>query len=1098
MSRRTSAPDHAPTCWGRFCGGIRQLAFIVALLTAGGAVGWIWLQTKLDDQLRSVIERRLAQQFADTNLVVTVQGARRIAGPDDRNQGIEIRGLELRERQGQRIVLTIDEMWLACQCDLQRLLNQQIEIRHVAVRRPRLVLRGSRETLAGWRNWLPRATGSSPAWPTVTVDEGTIEWLAQEGAAPLALRGVSVIVRPASNEVRQALGWGSRTAQEREMGHVRAVADSDLFGRVELDALGDLAQGGWTLRGQTTGLRVARDLLALLPPSWSDQTVIWQTLEARGNLKWEAKSAETAGATPTFRIAGNFRDGRWSHPQIPAPVTELEWDFVADSTGFEVQRLAGRCGPAEMSGSLRTSGWRDGGPLDARLRLQRFELSRAWIDLLPDEVLRQWSKTAIVGEFDAELQVHYDGQDWWPSGHVVGRKMSALPEWFPYPLTAGQGRVDVERGRVRSHDVSFQVQGRPIVLDFEVPFPASGFSGRMSVKTPQGVPIDEQLLEALDRKGLQFVRTLQPRGEVVVTGVVERRSPQEPLRRELELEFHRGSIQYQRFPYPIERIEGKMKLVDDAWQIGELTGRNDSAYVVARGLWRRLDGRGTLRLELEAYDVALEEELRTALSPAAQRLWSQLQPRGTIDYLTVNVTSPHTSGAVGLDITLQKNPPSQNVEGRNVTLRPQAFPYQFDNVMGSVRLVDGQLEIEALRAEHARTQFRTRGRGRFEPDGSWSAQLSELSIDRLQLDHDLLAALPASVATRLAQLNWTGPLQVDGQLSADGGRPQETPRLGWDVRVDVENGQAQVGVPVEQLRGAARLVGGWQGSSWETTAELELDSAFVRGVQVTQVRGPVHFTPDRIVAGDAWIEPRRLNRPPRPVTAHLFGGLLSGDAIVFLGEEVGFRLQAGMQNASLQEVAQEFSSQRRDMAGRAFATLVMEGTTRGTHTWRGAGKVTCRDASLEQLPVMGALVKPTTARRTESALALSDLDFTIQGDRIYFDRIDLKGDALTLKGRGEMTFQRIVDLQFYTLMGRDDVWVPVVSPVLAEASKQMLEIRVTGPLESPVVDRKVVPAINDVLMQMFPELAAREQETPLINRIPTPRQILQRGARSNR
>jgi hypothetical protein len=68
--------------------------------------------------------------------------------------------------------------------------------------------------------------------------------------------------------------------------------------------------------------------------------------------------------------------------------------------------------------------------------------------------------------------------------------------------------------------------------------------------------------------------------------------------------------------------------------------------------------------------------------------------------------------------------------------------------------------------------------------------------------------------------------------------------------------------------------------------------------------------------------------------------------------------------------------------------------------------------------------------------------------------------------------------------------------VIAEASRQMLEIHVKGPLENPAIERKAVPAINDALRQMFPELANRDDAPPLINRLPTPRQLFQgRGFR---
>jgi hypothetical protein len=349
--------------------------------------------------------------------------------------------------------------------------------------------------------------------------------------------------------------------------------------------------------------------------------------------------------------------------------------------------------------------------------------------------------------------------------------------------------------------------------------------------------------------------------------------------------------------------------------------------------------------------------------------------------------------------------------------------------------------------------------------------------------------------------------------------------LEWDLRVDVENGRMKMAAPIEQIRGAARLVGGWSDASWNSAIELAVDSAFVHGMHLTKIAGPLYLSPDSLIAGDTWSRNRRgsvanvtdgprspptpnsvvepggmktMGGPtaPRQLTARVCGGQVGIDAFLRFGAETAFRFQAGAQNVSMRELARELAAKTQDLQGSVFATLQLEGTTRGPHTWRGLGKVTCRDTDLQQLPVMGAVLRPNGKRSDGPALALSDIDFSVQGDRVYFDRIDLKGDRVTLKGHGEMTLERIVDLQFYTLVGREDFWVPVVSPVIAEASRQMLEIHVKGPLENPAIERKAVPAINDALRQMFPELANRDDTPPLINRLPTPRQLLQgRGLR---
>ncbi|MFO0906644.1 MAG: hypothetical protein U0939_26810 [Pirellulales bacterium] len=1093
----TTPAKAQPSCWRHLMGGIQTLAFFGVILVAAGAVGWILLQRHLDGEIRRTIEQRLAASFVDSPLEITVREARRVDAPDVRQQGIEVRGVEIRDRRTDQVVVAIDELWLACCCDLTYLLNEQIEVRHMTVRRPRVRLRGGPEALAEWKRWWKPPPHANSEKASLSVEEGAIDWLVDPNRPEslVSLRGLDLLARRASQETLDKLEWQTDSSSDAESAakvtHMRITAGGELLSKLAVDVLWSGEEQRWLVRGETEGVRVARELLGVLPAEWSSAAQLLRTLDARGALTLVASSPPTPDAPPSFSVEGRLREGRWSDPRIPAPLTDLDLDFRADSNGLEVQRAEARCGGAELGGTFSMHGWDWDGACAASVRMRHFVVTRAWLDLLPDEWRSQWDKYGVLGEFDADLTATYDGRHWRPEGSLVGRDMTMRVAKFPYPLAHGSGRVEFRDGVAVSRDVVFLTHERPIQFEFELAGSGPQKTGFVQMKALQGIPIDDAFLDALEGPTATFFRSLQPRGEVAVDGRLERQSLDAPWQRSLELDFRRCSIQYSKFAYPIEKVQGKVKLAGDVWTIGELSGRNDSAYLVARGMWSSQPP--TLQLDVEAYDVPLEEELRSALTPGLQKLWAQLQPRGTIDYVAIGLRLPNAAGKLGVDVAVQKNPPSQNVEGRNLTLRPQSFPYSLDNLVGGLRFVDGAFEFEGVRAEHARTVFRAKGRGRVEADGAWQVEMTDFAADRLQLDHDLLTALPASASNSLGKLNWSGPIYVDGRLAARGAsQSADQTRLDWDLRMDVENGSCQATTPVEQIRGSSHWIGAWQGGAWESEVDLQIDSAFVRGVHVTQIQGPLRLRPGQVVLGDAWANVRRPDRPPRQVTAQLFGGAAAADAIVNLGEELTFRMQAGLQNMSLKELSREASSSGRDLSGRAFASLQLEGTSRGVHTWRGLGKVTVRDTNIEEIPFLVSVLKGRSQRRTDAMLALSDVDFSVQGDRIYFQRIDLKGEGLTLKGRGEMNLDRIVDLQFYTIMGRDDFWVPVVTPVLAEASKQMFEIRVTGPLESPVVDRKVVPAINDALEQMFPEMAARTAETPLINRVPTPRQFFQR------
>ena len=77
-----------------------------------------------------------------------------------------------------------------------------------------------------------------------------------------------------------------------------------------------------------------------------------------------------------------------------------------------------------------------------------------------------------------------------------------------------------------------------------------------------------------------------------------------------------------------------------------------------------------------------------------------------------------------------------------------------------------------------------------------------------------------------------------------------------------------------------------------------------------------------------------------------------------------------------------------------------------------------------------------------------------------------------------MDFQRKLNLQFYTIVGRETRWIPAIRPLLGEASRQFLLIRVRGSAEQPQMTREVLPVLNESLRRFFPEQTALEGLTP--------------------
>jgi hypothetical protein len=138
----------------------------------------------------------------------------------------------------------------------------------------------------------------------------------------------------------------------------------------------------------------------------------------------------------------------------------LELDFTANADGIEVKRLSGRSGAAEFELAGRRFGWGRSARVEAAIQLQRFTLTRAWIELAPAALRASWSRFGVLGEFDARASATYDGERWRPEGRVEGRNLSASAYFFPYPLADGRGSLQIDGDRLRTADTTFRVHPR--------------------------------------------------------------------------------------------------------------------------------------------------------------------------------------------------------------------------------------------------------------------------------------------------------------------------------------------------------------------------------------------------------------------------------------------------------------------------------------------------------------------------------------------------------------------------------------------------------------------------------------------------------------
>ncbi len=1067
------------------------------LAVVAGAVAVPLLYRRVDEEIRRRVESRIAQHYH--GLKVSIRSAELVEG-----KGIRVRDLSIVEpgAEGPRAeVLHIEEALFECSTQWNQLVQGDPSVRRVTVRRP--TLRVTHRPDGAWsaaKLLPPPRFGDRP--PEVTVESGVIEVFdpLKVPASTLTLRDVNLSLMPlAANSplptnLRSAPGEGqgvrasssspdalTLTLSQRERGpsdtrRLQGMFAGDGFRRVEVEGWVDLQAGTCSIRGQAEGLEVSPELRDCLPNPLAAKLLALGDLRGQGDLRFELSYDPAASLPLKYDVSGRLVRGRIDDARLPHALSDIRATVRVDNGGYAIDDLVARSGQATLRMACRRSGFESGSPLWLKAEVRQFDLDRALLNILPQYAQDIWNKYRPTGKVDADVQISFDGKVWRPEIAVRCLNVSFTHHKFPYRMEHGKGTLDLKDDRLKAVVTAYG-GSQPVRLTAEVAHPFSNPTGWFEAKGDD-IQLDEPLLAALPEKPREVVRSLDPRGTVNVYLRMWRDKPGEPMHQHLLLAANRCSVRYEKFPYPLSDVRGTLEMFDGAWTFRNIEGSNDKARVTGEGrLTPGLAG-NELVLNLVGRDVPLAEDLRNALSPHIQQVWRDMRPRGAVDLTAeIRYLSDEKKFSVGVRAQPQRE---------NASIEPVRFPYRLDHLQGVLVYRDGHVTFERCKAEHGSVKISSEGYCDFLPDGRWNIHFANLSADRIRTDRELIQALPERLRKAVGELNPTGTINLHGSLDFQRtGRPDEPLRSRWNVRLGLQQSNLQCGgLLLENVHGEVSLRGECDGRQLQSRGELAVDSLSYKDCQFTQVMGPIWIDDGRVLFG-AWVD-RRENgatateatgpsQPPRPITAGLFGGKFYTDGWVALGPQPRYAVNATLTAADLARCARETAAGQHKLSGRILATADLAGSGRTRNTLSGRGTVRLSEADVYELPVMISLLKILSIRPPDqNAFSDATIDYRIEGEHIYLDRIDFHGDAISLRGKGEMDFQSAIRMTFYATVGRGELDLPVVKQVFSGASQQIMLIHVDGTLQNPETRREALPGVNRVLQELTGEAPNRK------------------------
>ncbi|MDP1564456.1 MAG: AsmA-like C-terminal region-containing protein, partial [Pirellulaceae bacterium] len=649
----------------------------------------------------------------------------------------------------------------------------------------------------------------------------------------------------------------------------------------------------------------------------------------------------------------------------------------------------------------------------------------------------------------------------------------------------------------------------PVVFEGWANDMGANWTGHIDVRSTKFHPYSESLLDGLQKKpeAVRVIQDMNFAGMLAANGFIKKSTPKEPADVRFNVNIHGGELRHRLFSYRMFGLTGMVSLVNGVVSAERIEGVSSTGNITISGQsipgsqwWVNVVGRA----------VELNQELYQALSANQKSVWDQISPQGTLDHLLVRVQNLGTGLQVSVDAYQQ---PSTPRDPSNLRIEPNWFRYALDRLSGKVHYSNGEIKISDIQGWHGNIPVS------FDADGQshaeyWQMTIRNLLTGQIPIDHDIKQALPQSVRAAANRMALTGSVVVQGNVSifqrlnlptsvdvatigsraiAHVGHMTSTeeatvldalyrgaplvdppgglgrPNLAWDLRIDIENAAATLGVPVQHIHGNMQL----RGLSNQETAfcggRVHFDSAMVQGVQTTAIQGPYWCDEHNVLFGTAVGQlPAEIQSQScgsiDSVTANCFGGRVSMDGQVVLHDEIQFQIQSSASQIDLAQLAKELAPQTREIVGFASASLVLNGTSTGTHSLDGGGRIHINDAKLYEVPFFLQLLKTLHVKTPDkTAFDKGLIDFGIKGSDIECHRIELNGDAISLIGNGRANLSQELDLNFYTVLGRNNIYLPVLSDLVHAGSQQLLWISVKGTVEKPLLTRETFRALNEAV-----------------------------------
>jgi len=378
------------------------------------------------------------------------------------------------------------------------------------------------------------------------------------------------------------------------------------------------------------------------------------------------------------------------------------------------------------------------------------------------------------------------------AGEVYCKDVAICHHKFQYPIEHLTGRVGFTESSVTLSNLFGRHGGAELFFNGWCRDFGPDRKYQVQIRS-DNMPLDDDLYNALGAKQQEFWCAFSPTGLAAIDYWFTRES-QTNRREKLDVELRGAGAVYQRFPYPLENLSGKLSFEGNQVEFSDIVSKVNERQITVNGqiITHSID-KPMYDILVDVNNMPLDATLEAALPEKQKTLYARCHPEGLADGWIRIATQDAGPASFVADLSF-----------KDASLKFDQLPFSVSGISARAAFTPNLITVKEFSGRHGDGLMSLTGQIQPAQEQGKSLYHLAISMEQAVLNDDLFNLLPDSLKKTVSDLKPDGRVDLTAHVAKES--PAEYPD--YDIALECFGNSMTVPnlpYPLEDITGSLTL-----------------------------------------------------------------------------------------------------------------------------------------------------------------------------------------------------------------------------------------------------------------------------------------------------